>query len=560
VEAGFVATRVFADEELQRLREFPEISREELFRYFTLSPADLAFVAPQGRGASVRLGLAVILCSLPWLGFVPDTVTTAPPVVVARLAEQLNVNVAQIGSYGRRAQTRSEHVRLVAQYLGWRPAGAIELKELDEFLLARAMEYDSPTLLFRLACEYLISARVIRPGPVTLVERVAHTRAQAQAETYDRLAHEFTPQRCQELDALLVVDPSLGMSRLTWLSTGPVEASAAAVKAEVDKLGFLRGLGADTLDMSVLPAERRRFLATMGRRLTGQALERRDPQRRYPILLTLLAQSATDVLDEVVQLFDQAISAKFSTAEKRMRDELAERGKTGEDRQALLDDLLSIITDLQIPDEEIGGLIRGEKIGWERLRAAVAQAKPRLPRDHGHLAALDASYSYLRQFTPVVLSSVRFASGTAATELLIAVNMLRELNATGARKVFDDAPTGFVPTKWRGYLDEARKSGSVTAYRHYWELCVLLGLRDGLRSGDVYVPGSRRYADPAAYLLTPEQWAPQRAEFCRLVGKSADPAQALASVTDELYEAVGELETMLAAETARSVSTKTAIW
>nr|WP_245718400.1 transposase [Nocardia miyunensis] len=38
--------------------------------------------------------------------------------------------------------------------------------------------------------------------------------------------------------------------------------------------------------------------------------------------------------------------------------------------------------------------------------------------------------------------------------------MLRELNATGGRKVFDDAPTGFVPTKWRGYLDEARKSGS----------------------------------------------------------------------------------------------------
>jgi len=30
---GVVATRVFADKELARLREFPEISREELFRY-----------------------------------------------------------------------------------------------------------------------------------------------------------------------------------------------------------------------------------------------------------------------------------------------------------------------------------------------------------------------------------------------------------------------------------------------------------------------------------------------------------------------------------------------
>ncbi|MFI6602850.1 hypothetical protein ACIBHX_41925 [Nonomuraea sp. NPDC050536] len=121
---------------------------------------------------------------------------------------------------------------------------------------------------------------------------------------------------------------------MRWLATGPVEASAAAVKAEVDKLGFLRNLGADRLDMSVLPAERRRFLATMGRRMTSQALERREPQRRHLILLTVLAQSAADVLDEVVGLFDQAISAKFSAAEKRMKDELAERGRSGEDRQA----------------------------------------------------------------------------------------------------------------------------------------------------------------------------------------------------------------------------------
>ncbi|MEV0106750.1 Tn3 family transposase [Nocardia sp. NPDC050799] len=542
-----MATRMFADEELERLRGFPEIGREELFRFFTLTPADLAFVDPgRGRGPAERLGLAITLCTLPWLGFVPDRLMTAPPVAVARVAEQLRVDPVEIGAYGRRAKTRTEHVRLAAQYLGWRAAGALELKELDEFLLARAMEHDSPTLLFRLGCEYLISAQVIRPGPVSMVERIAHARYQAQTETYDRLAHEFTPARCAELDALLAVDASLGVSRLRWLSTGPVEASAAAVRAEVDKLAFLRGLGADRLDLSVLPAERRRFLAAMGRRLTPQALERRDPQRRYPILLTVLAQSGTDVLDEVVALFDQAISAKFGAAERRMQQELAERGKSGEDRQALLDDLLAIVTDPAVADEEIGALIRGEKIGWERLRAAIAQAKPRLPRDHGHLAALDSSYNYLRQFTPAVLATVGFAGGTAASELLIAVAMLRELNATGRRKVFDDAPTGFVPAKWRGYLDQARKSGSATAYRHYWELCVLLGLRDGLRSGNVFVPGSRRYADPAAYLLTPEQWAPQRGEFCRLVGRPPDPGVALAAVVEELHTAVGELDTVLA--------------
>lgn len=64
------------DEELERLRGFPEIGRDELVRFFTLTSSDLVFVDPgRGRGPGERLGLAVALCTLPWLGFVPDVVT-----------------------------------------------------------------------------------------------------------------------------------------------------------------------------------------------------------------------------------------------------------------------------------------------------------------------------------------------------------------------------------------------------------------------------------------------------------------------------------------------------
>jgi hypothetical protein len=87
----------------------------------------------------------------------------------------------------------------------------------------------------------------------------------------------------------------------------------------------------------------------------------------------------------------------------------------------------------------------------------------------------------------------------------------------------------------------------VTAYRHYWELCVLLALRDGLRSGDVHVPGSRRYADPAAFLLTETQWAPRRDEYCQLVGKSADGTAALAAAEVELHAALADLDAQLTA-------------
>ena len=122
--------------------------------------------------------------------------------------------------------------------------------------------------------------KVVRPGAVTLLERVAAARAAAERETYGRVVHLLTEARRAELDGLLVTDPEIGMSRLRWLNTGPTEASAAAVKTEVAKLLFLRGLDARTLDLSALPAERRRFLAAIGRLSPAAKLARRDPERR----------------------------------------------------------------------------------------------------------------------------------------------------------------------------------------------------------------------------------------------------------------------------------------
>ena len=142
---------------------------------------------------------------------------------------------------------------------------------------------------------------------------------------------------------------------------------------------------------------------------------------------------------------------------------------------------------------------------------------------------MDSSYSYLRQFTPEVLAAVDFTGGPGTADLMAAVAILKNLNASGGRKVPADAPASFVPARYAEYLEKARKAGDDTGFRHYWELCVILGLRDGLRSGDIFVPGSRRYADPRPTCYTPGQWAPRQGEYCRLVGKPARAADALAA-------------------------------
>ncbi len=61
-----MAMCLFPDDQMERLRSYPDIGTDELIRFFTLTPADVAFVGPgRGRGPTDRLGLAVQLCTLP---------------------------------------------------------------------------------------------------------------------------------------------------------------------------------------------------------------------------------------------------------------------------------------------------------------------------------------------------------------------------------------------------------------------------------------------------------------------------------------------------------------
>lgn len=72
--------------ERRALDAFPQqIGPEDLDEHFKLSPAGLRFVL-EHRGDS-RLGVAVQLCALRWLGFVPDDLMAIPQPALLELCD-----------------------------------------------------------------------------------------------------------------------------------------------------------------------------------------------------------------------------------------------------------------------------------------------------------------------------------------------------------------------------------------------------------------------------------------------------------------------------------------
>jgi hypothetical protein len=70
--------------------------------------------------------------------------------------------------------------------------------------------------------------------------------------------------------------------------------------------------------------------------------------------------------------------------------------------------------------------------------------------------------------------------------------------------------------------------------RRYYGLCTLWQLRNALRAVDVWVAHSRRYADPATYLIPATEWPHRRLEVIRQTGTPGEGERRLQEREAEL--------------------------
>jgi Domain of unknown function (DUF4158) len=215
--------------EISRFTNYPaEIPEVDLIPFFTLTDDDRKLIARLHHNPN-RLGFALQLCTLRYLGFVPNNLQGAPAPVIKFLARQLDLPPAVIDSYGVRTQTRTNHLIEIESHLGFHKTSAVEKKQIEHWLRERALEHDRPLLLLQLLCERLHEQKIIRPG-LTLLERsVTTARQQAHAVTWEMIAPLLSKEDRKHLDQLLVVDQELGLTPLTWYRTAATSHAAGAI-------------------------------------------------------------------------------------------------------------------------------------------------------------------------------------------------------------------------------------------------------------------------------------------------------------------------------------------
>ncbi len=525
--------------ERERLQSFPEeITPKEVIIFFTLSDKDLALVKKRS-GDHNLLGFALQLGTLRYLSFIPDNFPQLPSVVVEYVAQQLKISPTVLTDYGERPQTRTSQLQEIQDYLGFRKPNKTDYQRLGTWLLERAMEHDRPLLLFQLLIKKLEISKIIRPGLTILERMVANARNEAWTETALRLQPILTEKCSQFLDSLLEVEEEKQRTPLAWLRTGAVSNSPKAILNALAKLDFLNQQNLKDWDVSVLNPNRLKFLAKLGKKSPTQALSRTPVARRYSILIAFCRQIYTEIIDETIDLYINTLANTYARS-KKDRDLFQRRiAQSLNQKIKLLNKIGQVILDEEIQDEKLRSKIY-EQITPEELSIAITECKSLIrPHADDYFDFFALRYSYLRQFVPTFLAAFSFSSNRQSDDLIEAINIICNLDIQGKRKVPENVSIKFVPKRWSEYV--INQEGKIV--RKYYELCVLWELRIALRSGNIWLINSRRYANPESYLIPKDQWLKLKLEVCQQIQVSEVASHTIELKKQELSQLLSSFDT-----------------
>jgi hypothetical protein len=468
---------------------------ESLIRYYTLSPADRLEAEIRRRDHN-KIGFAVQLCVMRHPGRILGMDERPPAAMIAYVAEQLGVDPREFTLYARRSQTRFEHSRHLAEYLGVRAAIREDRRAALLAAVDAAAATDKGQPIGTAAVNSFRSRNVLLPSDHTIEKIGLAGRAIARQRAEAALLSEFSGEQLERFDDLLKVDPVIGQTRFNWLRSAPDAPGADNLVGLMDRLAFVRAMAIDPCLQSRVHPERWTQMMKEGDVTPAWLAADFNANRRRATIVAQLIKLGQKLTDDAVAMFGKLIGRLFSQANNRKKQRHAEARKdTAKALRLFRDTLRALVIANDAGLDAIEILDR--EVGWYRL----LQAKPVIEAmveeaDPDPLILAAERYANIRKYAARFLQTFAFRSSRRHDPLLAAIELLKSLNDDGRR-----ALPGRVPVAHLGERTRKLIFGQGKPDRRLYEIATLAALRERLRSADIWVEGSRAFRPIDEHLM-----------------------------------------------------------
>ena len=277
-------------------------------------------------------------------------------------------------------------------------------------------------------------------------------------------------------------------------------------------------------------------LAARGARHSLSHFRRFPDGKRHAILTAFLIYVAQELTDRTIGFHNRLLGRLFYNSENKQWTHLTASGRTVNEKLLNHSRLLQALAEAHRRGTDLGLAVESV-LSWDALEQEVIETSHLTkPLESSNLESFRSHYSQFRQYTPKLLEAFQFDGIPAYRPLLAGIEVIRRMNRDGLTDVPLDAARGFVTQKWAPYVFTGKGLD-----RCYYEFCALFELSSGLRSGDIWVEGSRRYLKFDQYLIEPTRWATEKIKMAEAEDPLLDCEGYLRSRKTALAEQLGRV-------------------
>jgi hypothetical protein len=178
--------------------------------------------------------------------------------------------------------------------------------------------------------------------------------------------------------------------------------------------------------------------------MTPADLAKFEPARHLATLVALALKGTATMLDELLDLHDRIVGKVFNAAKNKHQQQFQAADKAINQQVRLFGRIERALLTARATGLDPFAAIESV-LPWEEFTASVGEAQQLAqPTDFDFLPRVGEHCATLRRYAPAFLVALPLHAAPAARPLLAAIDMLRGLNAMGARKLPADAPTAFI--------------------------------------------------------------------------------------------------------------------
>ncbi|MGI2298257.1 Tn3 family transposase [Candidatus Cardinium hertigii] len=466
-----------------------------LTRMAYFSEQDLALIHTHRKPAN-RFGFSVLLCYLKNIGMIPDKKSLPSDFLLKHIASRLNLSKELWQDYASvRDTTRREHLIELYRYLGLKKFTKQIQNDCISYLTPLATRTDKGILLAKEFLKYIQQNRVIIPSIDVLERTCSSAMVCGDKSVFSTLNVHLIPAHKVILDSLLISSNNQ-FSRLAWILQPPGKINGKNVLQHIERLNTIVEMNLPVGIGRLVHQNRLLKLAREGRKMSSRDLTKFSSSRRHAILICVIEEARATLTDEIIDLHERILNSMFSRAKRTQAERLQQTGKLIQSKLYQYISVGQALTEARESGQDPWTAIE-HVMPWQEFITSLEETRCLIKKSNfDPLHIIIEKYSTLRKYAPRMLSSLELNATPAAQSLADALTVIREMYCKQLRKVPPTAPIAFIPASWRKVVIT-----STGIDRKYYEFCALNELKGALRSGDIWVKGSRRYKNFDDYLI-----------------------------------------------------------